>query len=354
LRVLFYIHHPAQFHLFKNAIAGLKATDSIKVVATKKDILLDLLDDFGIDYINILPEGRKDNYVSIALGLLKQDYRLWNICRSWKPGLLVGTSTEITHVGRLLGIDSIFVNEDDVEIVPLVGVLAYPFAKWILAPEVCSVGRWQKKKLSYQGNHELAYLHPSNFNPDAEVASRYVDIQNDYFILRFAKLGAHHDHGRQGISDELATMLVQRLTLKGRVLITSERPLPPALEKYRVSVAPLDMHHVMAFASGYIGDSQTMAAEAGVLGVPFIRYNDFVGQIGYLNELEVTYTIGRGLRTGNEEELLSMVEKFFTPAQSQISRNKRDQFIGDKLDVAKLIIETITDYPRSLERFGKL
>jgi len=42
------------------------------------------------------------------------------------------------------------------------------------------------------------------------------------------------------------------------------------------------MHHVMAFASLYIGDSQTMAAEAGVLGVPFVRFNDFVGRIGYL------------------------------------------------------------------------
>ena len=39
-----------------------------------------------------------------------------------------------------------------------------------------------------------------------------------------------------------------------------------------------DMHHVMAFASLYIGDSQTMAAEAGVLGVPFVRFNDFVGR----------------------------------------------------------------------------
>ena len=36
----------------------------------------------------------------------------------------------------------------------------------------------------------------------------------------------------------------------------------------------------VAFASLYIGDSQTMAAEAGVLGVPFVRFNDFVGRLG--------------------------------------------------------------------------
>lgn len=38
-------------------------------------------------------------------------------------------------------------------------------------------------------------------------------------------------------------------------------------EKYRIRINPLDMHHVMAFASLYIGDSQTMAAEAGVLSL---------------------------------------------------------------------------------------
>ena len=55
------------------------------------------------------------------------------------------------------------------------------------------------------------------------------------------------------------------------------------------------MHHVMAFASLYIGDSQTMAAEAGVLGVPFVRFNDFVGRIGYLRELEDVYQLGFGV-----------------------------------------------------------
>ena len=66
-------------------------------------------------------------------------------------------------------------------------------------------------------------------------------------------------------------------------------------EKYRIKINPLDMHHVMAFASLYIGDSQTMAAEAGVLGVPFVRFNDFVGRIGYLRELEDKYRLGFGV-----------------------------------------------------------
>ena len=58
-----------------------------------------------------------------------------------------------------------------------------------------------------------------------------------------------------------------------------------------LEIDPKHMHHIMAFSSIYIGDSQTMAAESGVLGVPFIRFNDFVGKIGYLKDLEDNYKL---------------------------------------------------------------
>ena len=38
-----------------------------------------------------------------------------------------------------------------------------------------------------------------------------------------------------------------------------------------MNIDPSDMHHALAFASLYIGDTQTMAAEAAVLGTPSIR-----------------------------------------------------------------------------------
>ena len=52
-------------------------------------------------------------------------------------------------------------------------------------------------------------------------------------------------------------------------ILTSERKLNCEFEKYRVKINPTDMHHFMAFSSIVIGDSQTMSAEAAVLGVPF-------------------------------------------------------------------------------------
>jgi predicted glycosyltransferase len=161
-----------------------------------------------------------------------------------------------------------------------------------VAPDCCGVGKWSNKKLSYAGYHELAYLHPAHFTPEfSQVAE--LAASGPYFILRFASLTAHHDEGKSGITADIARRLVGLLSARGRVYITSERPLEPEFEPYRIRIAPSKMHHALAFASLYIGDSQTMAAEAAVLGTPCIRFNDFVGKIGYLRDLEE-----RGLSVG--------------------------------------------------------
>ena len=45
------------------------------------------------------------------------------------------------------------------------------------------------------------------------------------------------------------------------------------------------------------------SAEAGVLGIPFIRYNDFVGKIGYLADLEDNYELGTGIKPGDHQDI---------------------------------------------------
>ena len=114
MKILFYLHHPAHFHLFKHSIRKLIALKhDIRIVATKKDVLEDLIKTEGWEYENFLPHGRKDNKFSIAFGLIKQDLRLLRKCLKDRPDLLIGTSTEICHIGYLLRIPNIFVNEDD-------------------------------------------------------------------------------------------------------------------------------------------------------------------------------------------------------------------------------------------------
>lgn len=350
MKILFQLGHPAHFHLFKNVIFNLKEKGhQISILIKRKDILEYLLDKHQLNFSNILPAGRKDSKPGIAIGQLKQDYGVFKHCLRNRPDLMVGTSIAISHVGKLLKIPSINVNEDDAEVVPLYAKLAYPWASVILTPTVCSTGKWDYKTLKYNGYHELSYLHPSLFSPDKNVVNKYFITDEPYFIMRFAKLKAHHDTGIKGISKEIALRIVDMLKPHGKVYITSERELEKELEPYRINVDPVDIHHVMAFAKLYIGDSQTMAAESGVLGVPFIRFNDFVGRIGYLAELEDNYGLGFGIRPGNEEMLFQKLKYLLALKNlSSIFEDKRQVMLNEKINLASFLIWFIEDYPNSI------
>ena len=119
------------------------------------------------------------------------------------------------------------------------------------------------------------------------------------------------------------------------------------------------MHHVMAFASLYIGDSQTMAAEAGVLGVPFVRFNDFVGRIGYLHELEDKYELGYGIKAsaeGSVEKLCERVEALVAMKADERKATfaeRRAKMLSEKVDCAKFLTWFIENYPASAEATSK-
>ena len=126
---------------------------------------------------------------------------------------------------------------------------------------------------------------------------------------------------------------------------------------------------MMAFASLYIGDSQTMAAEAGVLGVPFVRFNDFVGRIGYLRELEDVYELGYGIHASvlpddspirktdgsiqpnGTEALYQAVEQLVAMDAAErraVYQQRRQKMLSDKIDCAKFLTWFIENYPKSV------
>ena len=347
-KILFHLGHPAHFHLFKNVISALKEKGhEVFILIKKKDVLENLVKASGWPYTNLLEKGRADTKFGIAKGMLIQDLRLLQFCLKNKPDLMVGTSFAISHVGKFLRIPSINVNEDDAEIVPLYAKIAYPWATTILSPSTCNNGKWEDRTRHYEGYHELAYLHPNHFKADKLIIGKYIKEDKPYCILRFAKLTAHHDEGVSGINDEMALRLIEMIAPKMQVIITSERPLSSSLEKYRLAVSPEDMHHLMAAAALYIGDSQTMAAEAGVLGIPFIRYNDFVGRIGYLEELENKYELGFGIKPGNEEQLIEKLNYLLSEAnRAELWQSKREHMLKDKIDLAEFMISFIEDFPK--------
>ena len=344
-----YLGHPAHFYNYKNVIPKLREDGhQVEILIKKKDVLQELLDNAGIPYHNILKEGRRDSKLGILWGTLKRAWRLNSFCSKFHPDILTGTSVENSWIGKIRHIPVININEDDADVVPKYAGLSYPWATEILTPVVCDNGKWNARSIKYDGYHELAYLHPDNFTPDKSVVEQYFTTDSPYFLIRFAKLKAHHDTGIKGISAGIARRLIDILEPHGRVFISSERPLEPQFESYRIHIKPIDMHHVMAFADIYIGDSQTMAAEAGVLGIPFVRFNDFVGKIGYLRELEEVYHLGFGIKTDQVDALYDTVERLIRmPDRKLVFQQRRQRMLAEKIDFSKFLAWFIESYPES-------
>lgn len=350
MKVLIYLNHPAHFHLFKNIFKNLgKSGSSYLVVSKKKDVLDALLTNSGTPYVNVLSEGRENSKMAMVVSVVTRGIRLLRIVKDFRPDLIIGTAFELAHIGKLLKIPFISVNEDDANVIPLWSKYSYPWASYILSPFVCNNDKWNNKTINYPGYHELAYLHPDHFTPNKKVVKKYFTISKSYAILRFAQLTAHHDAGISGINRAIAARLVEILRPHVEIYITSERPLEQEFEAYRLQIDPLDMHHVLAYAKVYIGDSQTMAAEAGVLGTPFVRFNDFVGRIGYLKELEEKYELGYGIRTDKKEELYNKVQELVNTVDlNGIFQQRRFKMLSEKINVAEFFSWFIENFPESM------
>jgi uncharacterized protein len=274
----------------------------------------------------------------------KQDFNLLRLTLNWRPDLMIGTDIAITHVGKILNIPSFVFNEDDYEINQLFCKASYPFASKIIAPEICSVGKYDYKKVPYNGIQKIAYLHPDYFQPDIKLIQNVINGSEKYFLIRLVSLTSGHDiEGKHtGLSENLISDLIQILEKHGKVFISNEGSIAPRFEKYRLKINPNLMHHFMAFATILIGDSQTMCAEAGLLGTPFIRFNDFVGKIGYLNEIENTYMLGYGIPTEFPEKVIHKAKEIISINDVKKEWNLRKRRIfSEKIDVTQFYTDFI-------------
>ena len=146
------------------------------------------------------------------------------------------------------------------------------------------------------------------------------------------------------------------LSPHGQVLITSERELEPQLEPYRIKINPIDIHHVMSFATLYIGDSQSMAVEASMLGVPALRFNDFVGKkkIGVMEELEHVYGLTYGISSHEPQQLYDKIQELIeTPNLREEFQSRRKCMLDEKIDVAAFLTWFLENYPQSAVQYDE-
>ena len=337
------IAHPAHVHLVRNSYFELIKRGH-KVFVTVKDIpsAIKLLDKYQIPYIHL--GGKRDSLLGKALLQVGYNFKVWWLVITKKINIGFSSSLTLAHISKLSRMHSIILDDDDDEVEPLFVKYAHPYCDVVLSPACAK--RATKKLVQYKGYHELAYLHPNRFTPDANVLSEIGLLEGEvYFVLRFNAFKAHHDVGVKGLSIENKRKLIADLEKIGRVFITTERNIDEEFKKYQLLLSQEKVHSLIYYATMLIGDSQTMTSEAAVLGTPAIRSNSFVGKISYLEEEEHVYGLTYGFLPADFEAMQVKIEELLTlPNLKEIWQSRRQKMLDDKIDVTTFYVQFIEEY----------
>ncbi len=272
MNILIDIGHPAHVHIFKN-FARYMIDEGNKVFFTcrDKEFEIYLLEHYGFEYKSF---GKKyKSTLGKAFGLLKFDLMEYLIALKFKPDLFLSAGSMYAAHAAALYNKPHFAFEDTFNMEQV--KLYLPFTKAVFVsklPENIDIDL--KRVVFYNGFHELAYLHPNWFKPDSTILDELgIKEGEEYFLIRFVSWNATHDRGQNGISFEEKRELIEELSKRGRVFISAEGELPKEWESFRLKASPHEIHHIMAFATMFIGEGATMASECAMLGTPAIYVN---------------------------------------------------------------------------------
>lgn len=347
MQVLVDINHPAHAHFFRRPIDILRDRGhEILVTSRDKDITLKLLDSLAVEH-QVLSAQRRGGLAGLALELISRNRQLRRIVRDRRPDVMTAIGgTFVAQVGRLTGVPSVVFY--DTENAKLQNLLTYPFASCVAAPQ-CYESWLPRRHLLYCGYHELSYLHPDVFRPDRDRAiANGLAPEGDTFFLRLVAWRANHDVRERGWSADLVRRVVSHLEQHGRVLISAEGLLPDELEHHRYRGNPHEVHHVMAFARLFVGESATMASECAVLGTPAI-YAATTGR-GYTNEQERRYGLVVNVFELEWPRIQSTINQMLDRPRETWS-DARSRLLDDTVAVASYAADCIEDHREQLRRY---
>ena len=345
MRVLFDIVHPAHVHFFKHMIWGLKEKGhQTAIIAREKDVTLKLLDLYGFEYQTIGFSGAKNRFQQLQ-ELVLRDIAILRLALKFKPDVILTRNPAGVQVARLIGATGIFDTDDGLA----AGIhfkAAAPFAHVITTPDAL-LENYGKKHVKYPGYKQTAYLHPNHFKPDPAVLGMLgVKPGEPFFIVRFVDMVATHDINESGLSIEAKSEIIDKLKRHGKVFISSEGQLPEKWSDMRFSIPPNFMHDALAFSRLVVGDSQTMAAEAAVLGTPSFRVSSFSGRLGHLIEIENHYGISESYHPRDVQLLFDKLDELLSDA-GKLNEMKAShvRILSDKCDVAEWFVRYLEQSP---------
>jgi uncharacterized protein len=348
MNILIDIGHPAHVHYFRNLATEFKKNGNMVFWSTKDiPIAKQLLNFYGYEYL-VLPQ-KSDTIAGKIRKQLYYNLKLVHYCLNKKISLIIGVSVTAAHISKISKIKSFIFDDDDDEVQPLLTKYVTPYCTELLSPDSLRGKRIRKDTVFYPGFHELAYLHPRRFEPDRTVLQECeLKDGEPFFILRFNVFKAHHDTNIRGLSLEQKLQLINILVKHGRIFITTERDIEQELSPWQLKISPEKIHSLLAYATLFVSDSQTMTSEAAMLGIPSLRCNSFAGRLSTLEEEENQYGLTYAFLPGDFDKLLEKMQELLAiPDLRSEWQNRRIKMLEDKIDVTSFWIWFIENYPDS-------
>lgn len=336
MKILLDLLHPAHAHFFRPFVEEMRRRGhELRLLSRRKDVLCDLLDAWGMEHHCLTAQatgraGLGAELASRVRGILRHG-------ASMKPDVMAGLMGPGIALARpIIGVPTV-VFYDNETTARLNAIVARIADAWV-SPRGYALSHGPRH-LRYDGYHETAYLHPSRFVPDpGRVRRAGLDPERGYSVVRFVGWESIHDRGESGLSLAGKRRLIEILGRMGPVRISAEKPLPPELEPYRLDAPIADIHHILAFARLFVGESSTMASEAACLGTPAA----FVARSGrgVNDEQERRYGLVTCFHGGRERDALAWVEAAAQdPDLARRSAEGHARLLSDTIDVTGFLVD---------------
>jgi uncharacterized protein len=316
------------------------------ITARQKDITIELLKSHGVLYYD---RGKGSHtflgrYCYVAVFLLRY---LWKIL-SFNPDLCfsIGSpySIIIAHILKKPGI--VF---EDTESAINVLKIYLKYADLILTPS-CFRDQLGSKQIYISSYKELAYLNKNQYTPNPSVFQLLnINPNQKYILFRFVSHRVNHDKKNDGLTFEMKKLLISSLSKYTKIFISTDRDLTPIFPEFELNTPVEKIHDVIAYSKLVIGESATMTAEAAVLGVPSIFFDNY-GR-GYTEELEKKYRLIHSYKISplSLNEAINKAIEILAATNDVTLFNSLQKLQEDKINISAFIVWFIENYPSSLK-----
>lgn len=332
--ILIDVGHPAHVHLFRNAASAWQSMGhSVHWSALDREIIIDLLERYGLLYS--ISYRRRSGKFHLLREIPIRTWKTLAIAQQHKTDLFVSICNPIIGIVAKM-MNKPYLATGDTELAYNQLAVTMPFVTRLLTPDVFyrDVGH---KHYRYAGYHELAYLHPDVYTPDDAIYDAIgLSKGTPFSIVRFIAWNATHDAHEKGFALQDKERIIHILRQYGKVIVSSESELPLHLKKDVITDYPLDkMSDLLAFAQIYVGEGNTMASEAAVLGTPSIRVNTM--DLGYCRDLQKRQLMFQVL---SGQDIIDTIQDILeSPSRESTFTHRRQEMLNDKCNTTKVIVE---------------